>query len=385
MQGKLRSVVVVLGILLLLLVAMSVSAQGESPAAAQAPSAGQIEALANGTTSISLSAQQSAAVLNYWTRERLAAATPMAMPTVTSLRRPPHARPPSVLVGSTAAGGVAAANADAQARAAYPQDWAEQDEAALAASPAAADGTPGVYTSYIVNQAAPLWKTNGHKPAGRLSFSVPGGTSYCSASVVSGNNIIVTAAHCVYDTTNNAFYNNWVFTPAYRNNKAPYGTFAYQTCWVLNSWINLSGSYNINSWAPYDVAVCKMNNNSAGQTLSSRTGWYGRVWNAGYIQNINDIGYPFQDYNLNTLTNAGKYLRLCGNETFQQAADVLGGGCNWGPGISGGPWLVSYDPFDQTTSYVNSVNSGLFVGQQNGYGARFNSNNIVVLCNSAGC
>ena len=221
MQGKSRPVVVVLGILLVLLMAISVSAQGEGPAA-QAPSAGQIEALANGTTSISLSAQQSAAVLNYWTRERLAAATPMAMPTVTSLRRPPHARPSSVLIGSTATGGLAAANADAQARAAYPQDWAEQDEAALANSPASADGTPGVYTSYIVNQLAPLWKTNGHKPTGRLSFSVPGGTSYCSASVVSGNNIIVTAAHCVYDTTNNAFYNNWVFSPAYRNNKAPY-------------------------------------------------------------------------------------------------------------------------------------------------------------------
>lgn len=63
----------------------------------------------------------------------------------------------------------------------------------------------------------------------------------------------------------------------------------------------------------------------------------------------------------------------------------MGGGCNWGPGISGGPWLVSYDPFDQTTSYVDSVNSGLFVGGQNGYGARFNSNNIVPLCSSAGC
>ncbi len=385
MQGKMRSVVVVLGVLLVLLVVMSVSAQGEGPAAAQAPSAGQIQALANGTTSISISAQQSAAVMNYWTRDRLTAATPMAMPTVTSLPRAPRARPSSVVVGSTAAGGLAMANADAQARAAYPQDWAELEEAALADSPAAVDGTASVYTSYIVNQNKALWKTNGHKPAGRLSFSVPGGTSYCSASVISGNNIIVTAAHCVYDTTNNAFYNNWVFTPAYRAGNAPYGTFAYQTCWVLNSWIGLSGSYNINNWAPYDVAVCKMNNNSAGQTLSSRTGWYGRTWNAGYIQNINDIGYPFQDYNLNNLTNAGKYLRLCANETFQQAADVLGGGCNWGPGISGGPWLVSYDPFDQTTSYVDSVNSGLYVGGQNGYGARFNSNNIVPLCNSAGC
>ncbi len=63
----------------------------------------------------------------------------------------------------------------------------------------------------------------------------------------------------------------------------------------------------------------------------------------------------------------------------------MGGGCNWGPGISGGPWLVSYDPFNVTTSYVNVVNSGLFIGQQNLYGGRFTSNNIVPLCTAAGC
>ncbi len=383
MQGKVRSVFVVVAVLVVLLFALSAQAQGNT-AAAQAPSAGQVQTLGNGTTSMSVSAAQSAAVMNYWTRERLAAARPMAMPTVTQLARPSHARP-AVLVGQTSTGGAAAANADAEAQRAYPQEWAMLDEAAAAASPAAADGQAGLYPYYIVNQNKALWKTAGHKPIGRLSFTTPGGTSYCSASVVSGNNIIVTAAHCVYDSTNNQFYNNWVFSPAYRGTAAPYGTFPYQTCWVLNSWIALTGNYAINTWAPHDVAVCKMGNNSNGQGLSNTTGWLGRQWNFGYVQSINDLGYPFQDYNLNNLTNAGKYLRLCGNETFQQATDVLGGGCNWGPGISGGPWLVSYDPFDNVTSYVDSVNSGLFVGQQNGYGARFNSNNIVVLCNSAGC
>jgi V8-like Glu-specific endopeptidase len=280
---------------------------------------------------------------------------------------------------------LADANAATEAQAAYPQDWAMLEESALAESPAAADGTPGVYTSYIVNQNAALWKTNGHIPTGRLSFTTPNGTSYCSASVISGNNVIVTAAHCVYDSTNNRWYNNWAFTPAYRNGAAPYGTFPYQTCWVLTSWINLVGNYAINTWADDDVAVCKMRNNSAGQTLSSRTGWYGRMWNYGYIHHVHNMGYPFRNFNNVNVANAGQYLRLCANETFQQANNVLGGGCNWGPGISGGPWLVSYDPFDQITSYVNVVNSGLFVGQQNLYGGRFTSNNIVPLCTAAGC
>ena len=62
----------------------------------------------------------------------------------------------------------------------------------------------------------------------------------------------------------------------------------------------------------------------------------------------------------------------------------LGSGCFWGPGISGGSWLVGYKPF-VVTGRVNSVNSGLFIGQQNLYGARFNSSNIVPLCNARGC
>ena len=34
---------------------------------------------------------------------------------------------------------------------------------------------------------------------------------------------------------------------------------------------------------------------------------------------------------------------------------------------------------------ADGVNSGFFVGTQNLYSARFNSNNIVPLCNAAGC
>ena len=384
MQGKKSSIIVVVGVLLLLLFSLSLNVQAQESAAGQAPSGGQVQTLPNGSTRISFSAGQSTAILNYWTRERLAAATPMAMPTVTQLSRAPRSRP-SVLVGQTAAGGAASATADAEAQAAYAEDWAMIAEEALAESPAAADGTPGVYTSYTVNQLAALWKTKGHKPVGRLSFSVPGGTSYCSASVISGANISVTAAHCVYNTGTNQFYNNWVFSPAYRGTAAPYGTFPAQTCWVLNSWVNLAGGYNINGWAPHDVAVCKMGANSAGNQLSATTGWLGRMWNFGYIQHVHNMGYPWQNYQLNAIPNAGKYLRLCANETFQQVAEVMGGGCNWGPGISGGPWVVSYDPFDNITSYVDVVNSGLFANQQNLYGGRFNSNNIVVLCNAAGC
>jgi hypothetical protein len=148
--------------------------------------------------------------------------------------------------------------------------------------------------------------------------------------------------------------------------------------------VNLSGGFSINSWTRYDVAVCTLNKNSAGRTINQAVGWAGRTWNGGYQQLVFNSGYPAQDYNLATIPSPAQYLRACVNETFAQTTDTLGGGCNWGPGISGGSWMVGYKPF-VVTGWVDSVNSGLFVGQQNIYGIRFTSNNIVPVCNARAC
>jgi V8-like Glu-specific endopeptidase len=195
---------------------------------------------------------------------------------------------------------------------------------------------------------------------------------------------MLTAAHCIYDSTNNAFYSNWVFTPAYRNGSAPYGAFAATTCWVLTAWVNLAGGYSINTWARHDVGVCKMGNNGAGQSLNAAVGFMGRQWNYPYVRHFHDLGYPFNNYQNVPIVNAGKYLRTCAAESFQQTTETRGQGCNWGPGISGGPTMTAYAP-NVVSGYADGVNSGLFVGTQNLYGARFNSNNIVPLCTAAGC
>ena len=43
----------------------------------------------------------------------------------------------------------------------------------------------------------------------------------CSASVISGNNIIVTAAHCCWNRSNNTWIGGWSFAPGYNNGQAP--------------------------------------------------------------------------------------------------------------------------------------------------------------------
>jgi hypothetical protein len=336
-----------------------------------------------------MSPQQQAAASALWTRRAIANARPLIMTDRGKSGIDAAALDDVALTGPLGGepAGAAAADADAIARAAFGQDWKATDAASgevammEAAEPT---GTSQIYTSYIVNQKTPLWKQYPHKWDGKLTFSTPSGGASCSATSISGNNI-VTAAHCVYDTTGNFFYSNWAFTPAYRNGTTPYGTFTAQTCWVLTAWVNLTGSFSINAWTRHDVAVCHMNTNSAGQTLNNAVGWAGRLWNAGTNQLVFNSGYPARDYrDLAIAPGPAQFLRSCTAETFLQTTETLGSGCNWSRGISGGSWLVGYQPL-VVAGWVNSVNSGFFVGTQNLYGARFNDTNIVPLCTAAAC
>ena len=94
----------------------------------------------------------------------------------------------------------------------------------------------------------------------------------CSASVISGNNIIVTAAHCCWNRSNNSWIGGWSFAPGYNNGRAPYGMFNWAGARVPNSWIN-------NGDIPSDVCVIRLQNNATGRPVTYYTGWLGRAWN----------------------------------------------------------------------------------------------------------
>ena len=306
----------------------------------------------NGSTNTSdlvasyvVSAEEQKATLEFWTHEALAAAKPlevaMAMGPMTAAEAAQDT-PQTVGLPGFAAGGRAAPDADSFAQAAYAEDWAAMAEAAEVDSPSAIDGTSQVYTQYRISNTA-LWKIYPHIWVGRLSFTTPSGTTYCSGTSIS-NNIMLTAAHCLYDSTNNRWYSNWVFTPAYRNGSAPYGTFPATTCRVLTAWVNLTGTFTINGWTKYDVGVCNMGTNSAGTTLNNAVGWMGRQWNWPYVRHFHTLGYPFRDYNDVAIASAGAYLYACVAESFQQTTDTRGMGCGVSRGMSGAPyddWLCT--------------------------------------------
>ncbi|MBP8948327.1 MAG: trypsin-like serine protease [Candidatus Promineofilum sp.] len=400
MLNNLRKGVVVVATIALLVLGLTLSATAQGPDPAASISAGQIT-VSGPVTGVSFSPAAQAAAMAYWSKDRIVAAAPQVVASQSAGNTAPvideTAEAAALGTPGSTPPGAPAADADRQARRDYPREWAAIDAAVRAeirngqawmaneASPAAVEGNSGVFTSYVINQQAAVQRNFPHRVAGKLTFNTPQGASSCSASVISGNNVIVTAAHCIYDTpTRNQFYTNIVFTPAFRDGNAPYGTFPAQNCWVLTSWINLSGGYAINTWADDDVAVCKMGNNSAGKSLSSQAGWFGRAWDNGYVQHFHTLGYPVNSTANTALPNAGKFLRSCQSESFQQAANVVGTGCNLGPGHSGGAFIIGYQ-LNAVAGQVRSVYSGYFTNTNNAYGARFTSNNIVPLCNAAGC
>jgi V8-like Glu-specific endopeptidase len=199
----------------------------------------------------------------------------------------------------------------------------------------------------------------------------------CSASVVSGKNIIVTAAHCCWNRTNNSWIGGWSFAPGYNNGKAPYGVFNWADARVPNSWIN-------NGDIPSDVCLIRLQNDSAGHPVTYYTGWLGRSWNYPPSQPMRALGYPG---NIGGANN----LESCSAQSSAQPGNCGGGvlnmACNMTYGSSGGPWIRDYGSGNHVDStvhgYINQQCTGNFGQVFNG--PQFTSSNIVALCNDEGC
>ncbi len=203
--------------------------------------------------------------------------------------------------------------------------------------------------------------------------------SSCSASVISPNNIIVTAAHCCYSRSAPVgFFADWRFIPGAHNNQQPFGVFDWASTTVLTGWINNGGRHR-------DVCLIALGPNAQGQGVSSRTGWLGRSWNQPQTEHVFTFGYPGN-------VEAGRRQAVCASENYPNCGSgtVNATGCNKTFGDSGAPWIRVYRPRQTgANNFVNSVTSGwdactgTFGLSYNG--ARFRDQNIVRLCNTVGC
>ena len=293
-------------------------------------------------------AQHRAAVLAYWTPERMAAATPRDVvlggvplqPLVKPAIKPTHPPKPTPTPTPTP-------------------------------TPSGGTTTGSSWTAGGIMLSA----------TGRVWFSMGGSDWICSGSVItdteSGQSIVLTAGHCVVDETTGEFATNWAFIPAF-DTKPTYicGSTAYG-CWVADALyadqaFATAGSFNDTAVRhDWGFAVVGPGGLSGTTQLDTRVGSLPIEYDGSYAgATLSAFGYPA----------AGKYhgkdLVYCrglvgtdpntAGTTWSMPCDMTGGS-------SGGPWVQATDTAGYTNAVVGSLNSYGYSGLKYMFGPQFNS------------
>ncbi|NJO16362.1 MAG: S1 family peptidase [Thioploca sp.] len=240
-------------------------------------------------------------------------------------------------------------------------------------------GMSMIFTRYRGNYHLAMWRNLPWSAVGKLYFYIPsyGEYFYCSAAVI-GPQQIVTAAHCLASfSETNALYSDFhtqvVFVPAERLGWGPYGYFH-------GIYSLIPFNYMKNAAISDDIGIVVLDNNTLNYPVSYYTGYLGYTWNQPYVNHLHAIGYADE--------LSRHYSMICAAESLPReevGINILGMGCDMTFGSSGGPWIKDYSPYEYSGNYITSVVSGGVPWIPTFYGARFTSNNIVPLCQIAGC
>lgn len=223
-------------------------------------------------------------------------------------------------------------------------------------------GSSGTFTRYdeTGNPKAPA-------AIGRLFTNA--GT--CSASVISPNNIIATAAHCCFNRSTNAYIGRWVFRAAGLD-------FPWTDVAILPRWITAGDHQS-------DLCLIKLGNNvRTSRPVTYHVGWLGRVSNADYVMNVHAVGFS------SGFDGSGTTMEVCTAESFASLCgepNTLNMGCSMTFGLSGAPWIWKYRRGNYITSVVSGYTSAACTGPAGSTfnGPRFNDANIGRLCMDIGC
>ncbi|BFV59422.1 hypothetical protein KCMC57_up45260 [Kitasatospora sp. CMC57] len=165
------------------------------------------------------------------------------------------------------------------------------------------------------------------------------GDHFCTASVVdsAGQNLIVTAAHCVYDPLAGQ-RSDLVFVPGYRDGGTPNGVWPLDAVTVDRSWTD-DGNEDM------DVAFAIVKPQD-GRQVQQVLGANRLGVNKGYQLPVKVTGYP----------SSGEVPITCGNLTAEQSPTQLRIDCpDYTGGTSGSPWVTDFDPDTKTGTVVGVI------------------------------
>ncbi|MFC9326657.1 trypsin-like serine peptidase [Kitasatospora sp. NPDC057015] len=166
-----------------------------------------------------------------------------------------------------------------------------------------------------------------------------GGDHFCTASVVdsAGLNLIVTAAHCVYDP-HLGQRDDLVFVPGYRGGDTPNGVWPLLSVTVDQAWKD-SGDPDV------DVAFAVVAP-QGGQQVQQVLGANLLGIDRGFRLPVKVTGYP----------SSGELPITCSNTTTEQSPTQLRVDCpDYTGGTSGSPWVTDFDPGTMTGTVVGVI------------------------------
>jgi V8-like Glu-specific endopeptidase len=183
---------------------------------------------------------------------------------------------------------------------------------------------------------------NGVRTVGALFFTTGTKAHFCTASVVDSVtfNLILTAAHCVYD---GSYAANVAYVPEWHRGVSPYGAWPVRTITVAAGWVR---SQNPSLDFAFLTVTPPPGTRRPIQFVT------GGLWlgvNAGYAHPIYVIGY----------NNTDNRPIGCATKSFKFETGQMKFYCNsYWDGTSGGPWILHFNPV---------TGSGIVFGDIGGY------------------
>ncbi|MDT0304629.1 trypsin-like serine peptidase [Streptomonospora wellingtoniae] len=225
-------------------------------------------------------------VLAYWTRQRMAEATPLAP---------------------------------------YPND--------LADGPLPSTGDAQHQAAGGSSTGKP-WRGGGRvaRTTGKVFLTFDGRDSTCTASVVSADNrdTVITAGHCLKDGTG-PWAANWAFVPGYDDGDSPHGRYTARQMFVAPQWADGADD-------SYDFGMAVLNR-SDGAHVQDQVGAQPIAFGVEPTDPTFSFGYPA------TGRYQGRRLHYCSGSTVDDEGGTTAKGmaCRMTQGSSGGPWFDRFD------------------------------------------
>ncbi len=173
--------------------------------------------------------------------------------------------------------------------------------------------------------SAPQQPAAGPAVVGALFTGSLSGGHFCTASVVAspGQNLLMTAAHCIYDGSKGGYAQDVAFVPGYHDGQAPYGIWTAERMLVSPQWVHGADP-------DYDVGFIVLRP-LHGRNIQQVLGANEPGWSPGYTSLVRVSAYP---------SSSGSPV-TCVNRTSQESVTQLEFDCGgFAGGTSGGPWVL---------------------------------------------